>query len=154
MSIFNPWVLLSILLSIIGAFGSGYYKGGNDESARNQIEVAKLNQQARATEQKMVEQSATIFNQLQKVNQDADKKQAQLKSDLATSNLRLFVNLKTSGISVSNDPTNGNTETTGQLDNSISEFLIGITTTGDKAINELNSCIDQYNNAYILLKGK
>ena len=154
MSVFNPWVLLSILLSIIGAFGSGYYKGGNDESARNQIEVAKLNQQARATEQKLVEQSATISNQLQKVNQDADKKQAQLKSDLATANLRLFVNLKTSGVSVSNDPTNGNAEARGQLDNSTGEFLIGLTITGDKAINELNSCIDQYNNAYILLKGK
>jgi len=148
----NPWVLLTIVLSILGAFGSGYYKGESDEFARNQIEVSRLNEQSRASEQKLVEQNSSSIQQLQKVNQDAEKKQTQLRSDLATANLRLFVNTK-GGVSMPSDSSVANRETRGELDESTGNFLISLTTEGDKAINELNSCIDQYNNAYKIMKG-
>jgi len=149
---FNPWVLLGIILSIISAFGSGYYKGENDESARNQIEVARLNEKARSDEQKLVSQNSDSLKQLQKVNQDADQKQTQLRSDLASANLRLFIHTK-SGLSMPSDPSNADREKGSELDQSASNFLISLTTEGDKAINELNSCIDQYNNAYKIMKG-
>lgn len=148
----NPWVLLTIVLSILGAFGSGYYKGESDESARNQIEVSRLNEQSRASEQKLVEQNSSSIQQLQKVNQDAEKKQTQLRSDLATANLRLFVTTK-GGVSMPSDSSTSDRETRGELDESTGNFLISLTTEGDKAINELNSCIDQYNNAYKIMKG-
>ena len=148
----NPWVLLTIVLSILGAFGSGYYKGESDESARNQIEVSRLNEQSRASEQKLVEQNSSSIQQLQKVNQDAEKKQKQLRSDLATANLRLFVTTK-GGVSMPSDSSTSDRETRGELDESTGNFLISLTTEGDKAINELNSCIDQYNNAYKIMKG-
>jgi hypothetical protein len=149
---FNPWVLLGMIVSILGAFGSGYYKGENDESARNQIEVARLNEQARANEQRMVEQNSSSYQQLQKINKDADQKQAQLRSDLASANLRLFIHTK-SGLSMPSDASYADSEKGTQLDQSTSNFLISLTTTGDKAINELNSCIDQYNNVYKIMKG-
>lgn len=148
----NPWVLLTIVLSILGAFGSGYYKGESDEFARNQIEVSRLNEQSRASEQKLVEQNSSSIQQLQKVNQDAEKKQTQLRSDLATANLRLFVTTK-GGVSMPSDSSTSDRETRGELDESTGNFLISLTTEGDKAINELNSCIDQYNNAYKIMKG-
>jgi len=148
----NPWVLLTIVLSILGAFGSGYYKGESDEFARNQIEVSRLNEQSRASEQKLVEQNSSSIQQLQKVNQDAEKKQKQLRSDLATANLRLFVTTK-GGVSMPSDSSTSDRETRGELDESTGNFLISLTTEGDKAINELNSCIDQYNNAYKIMKG-
>ena len=148
----NPWVLLTIVLSILGAFGSGYYKGESDESARNQIEVSRLNEQSRASEQKLVEQNSSSIQQLQKINQDAEKKQKQLRSDLATANLRLFVTTK-GGVSMPSDSSTSDRETRGELDESTGNFLISLTTEGDKAINELNSCIDQYNNAYKIMKG-
>jgi hypothetical protein len=47
MSLFNPWVLLGILMTVLGAFGGGYYKGGEDENARQQVEIASLNAAAR-----------------------------------------------------------------------------------------------------------
>ena len=136
----NPWVLLTIVLSILGAFGSGYYKGESDEFARNQIEVSRLNEQSRASEQKLVEQNSSSIQQLQKVNQDAEKKQKQLRSDLATANLRLFVTTK-GGVSMPSDSSTSDRETRGELDESTGNFLISLTTEGDKAINELNSCI-------------
>ena len=36
MSLFNPWVLLGILMAILSAAGSGYYKGSEDEVTRQQ----------------------------------------------------------------------------------------------------------------------
>jgi hypothetical protein len=51
MSIFNPYVLLGIILAVLGAFGGGYYKGGHDEVTRQQLEIAKLNAEARQKEQ-------------------------------------------------------------------------------------------------------
>ena len=50
MSLFNPYVILGVVLTVLGAFGSGYYKGGNDESQRQQLEIAELNAKARETE--------------------------------------------------------------------------------------------------------
>ena len=44
LSLFNPWVILSVVLAILSAFGTGYYKGGEDEASKQQAEIALLNQ--------------------------------------------------------------------------------------------------------------
>jgi hypothetical protein len=49
MSLFNPYVLLGLVLAVIGSFGGGYWMGLNDEEARQQIEIAGLNTKARET---------------------------------------------------------------------------------------------------------
>ena len=43
MSIFNPYILLAVVLAIVGSFGGGYYKGSKDEVTRQQLEIAALN---------------------------------------------------------------------------------------------------------------
>ncbi len=53
MSLFNPWVLLGIVLAVLGAGTSGYFKGSADEFDRQQLEIAALNAKARETEQKL-----------------------------------------------------------------------------------------------------
>ncbi len=54
MSILNPYVLLGILVAMLSAYGGGYYKGGQDEFAKQQMEIARLNQEARQKEQALV----------------------------------------------------------------------------------------------------
>ncbi len=49
MSLFNPWVLLGIVMAVLSFFGGGYHKGKNDEVTRQQLEIAA---------QKDLEQSA------------------------------------------------------------------------------------------------
>ena len=60
MSIFNPYVLIAIVLSVIGAFGGGYYKGSKDEFNRQQLEIAKLNAEARQKEYESARQPDAI----------------------------------------------------------------------------------------------
>ena len=51
MSLFNPYVLLGIVLAVLSSFGGGYYKGKHDENTRQQLEIARLNEEARQKEQ-------------------------------------------------------------------------------------------------------
>ncbi len=46
MTLFNPYVLLGIVLALLGSFGAGYYSGEQDEYERQQVEIARLNEQA------------------------------------------------------------------------------------------------------------
>jgi hypothetical protein len=147
-SLFNPYVLLGIVLAILGSFGGGYYKGEQNEYDRQQIEIARLNQQARETEQRMGEVAQTYAQTLRKANNVAKVKEDKLRTDIASGERKLFIPVKTS----CPVPSAGNAasaagdsrETRTELDRSVAEALIAITADGDQAIRKLNACIDQY----------
>jgi Tfp pilus assembly protein PilX len=91
-------------------------------------------------ETKMQETVDQTNEQLKKEKKDAETKINSLKSAVADGELRLYV--RTSNNSSS---TCGNTENGAELDRQVAQDLIGITADGDKAIIQLNSCIDLYN---------
>jgi len=149
LSLFNPWVLLGVVLALLGSFGSGYYKGEQDEYERQQIEIARLNEQARETEQRMGEVAQTYAQTLRKANDVAKVKENKLRNDIVSGKLRLFVPVQTPECAVpatEDTPVAvGDTETRAELDPRIAESLVDLTSRGDQAIRSLNACIDQYN---------
>jgi len=112
------------------AFFAGKYKARQEIQA----EVTRI-------ETKMAESSAKANEQLVKEKQNAEIKINSLKSAIADGNLRLYV--RTSEPSCS---ANGASENGAELDRQVAQDLIGITSDGDKAIIQLNACIDFYNN--------
>jgi hypothetical protein len=150
MSLFNPWVLLGILMTVLGAFGSGYYKGGEDENTRQQVEIASLNAKARDTEQAMAKVAETYGQTLRKANDVAKVKEAKLRNDVVSGKLRLFIPVKApdcplqaapdAPVAVGDNSGEASAELTGQA----SEDLIAIASEGDAAIRKLNSCIESY----------
>ena len=148
MSLFNPWVLLGILLAMLGSFGAGYYGGEQDEYERQQIEIARLNEQARETEQRMGEVAQVYAETLRKANDVAKVKETKLRSDIASGKRKLFIPVQAPDCAVpatEDSPTPaGDTETRAELDPRIAESLINLTSRGDQAIRSLNTCIDQY----------
>ena len=148
MSLFNPYVLLGIVLALLGSFGSGYWKGSNDEEAQQQVEIARLNQQARETEQRMGEVAQTYAETLRKANDVAKAKETKLRTDIATGERKLFIPVKAPACPVHTptDPTvaSGSTETRAELDSGVAQALVDLTSRGDQAIRSLNTCIDQY----------
>ena len=149
MSLLNPWVLLGIVLAVFGAGTSGYFKGSADEFDRQQLEIARLNEQARQTEKRMGEVAQTYAQTLRKSNDVAKAKETKLRSDIATGKRKLFIPVKAPECAVHTasdtaSPT-GNTETRAELDSGIAQSLVDITSRGDQAIRSLNACIDQYN---------
>jgi prophage endopeptidase len=148
MSLFNPYVILGIILAILGSFGGGYWKGKDDEQARQQTEIARLNTEARETEQRMAEVAQTYAQTLRKANDVARIKETKLRTDLASGERKLFIPVKAPECAV---PTaadapapSGSAETRAELDPRIAQSLVDLTSRGDQAIRSLNACIDQY----------
>ena len=153
MSLFNPWVLLSILMAVVGAFGSGYYKGGEDENARQQLEIATLNAEARVKEQALITVVQTQSNKLQKANQDAKLAQQKRNLDIDSGALRLRLPVKAPvcPVHTSTDTpaeSRDSVQTSAELDGETAKSLVAITDDGDKAIRQLNACIEAYNTVY------
>jgi hypothetical protein len=148
MSLFNPYVLLGIVLTVLGSFGAGYYSGEQNEYERQQIEIAALNAKARETEQRMGEVAQTYAQTLRKANNVAKAKETKLRTDIASGERKLFIPVKTScPVSAAADSASvagDSRETRTELDRSVAEALIAITADGDQAIRKLNACIDQF----------
>jgi len=160
MSIFNPYILLGIILSIVSAFGGGYYKGGHDEVTRQQLEIAKLNAEARQKEQALVAAVNAQANQLMKANQNAKLQAQKRNSDIESGALKLRIAVKASECSV---PTTADSSASSgadlgnapaELDPTAAKSLVAITDEGDTAIRKLNTCIALYNEAYQTLRSK
>ena len=160
MSLFNPWVILGILIAIGSAFGGGYSKGKHDENVRQQVEIAALNADARQKEQALVAAVNTQSNQLMKANQNAKLLQQKRNSDIDSGALKLRVAVKASECAVhasSDAPvTSGDNSgsASAELDGETSKALIAITDEGDAAIRKLATCVSLYNEALQTLKGK
>jgi hypothetical protein len=158
MSLFNPWVLLGILMAVIGSFGGGYLKGSEDEVSRQQLEIAALNAEARQKEQALITVVQTQSIKLQKANQDAKLAQQKRNADIDSGALRLRIPVKAANcpIPASDDsptPSGDSVQATAELDRETAKSLVAITDDGDKAIQQLNACIDAYNSVYQTLKG-
>jgi len=159
MSLFNPWVLLGILMAVVSSFGGGYFKGKSDEVTRQQLEIAALNAEAREKERVLVSAIQTQATKLQKANQDAKLAQQKRNADIDSGSLKLRIPVKAANcpISTATDttPASGDSvQATAELDPTIAKSLIAITDQGDANTRQLNACIDAYNAAYQTLKGK
>jgi len=148
MSLFNPWVILGILTAVLSSFGGGYFKGEHDEYTRQQIEIAALNAKARETEQAMAQVAQTYGQTLRKANNVAKAKEDKLRADIASGERRLFIPVKAAecALSATSDSSiaSGSTETRAELDSGTAQALVDITSRGDSAIRQLNTCYDQY----------
>ena len=147
MSLFNPWVLLGILMAIGSSFGGGYWKGQDDENTRQQVEIAALNAKARETEQNMAKVANTYAETLRKSQNAARTKETKLRADVASGALRLSIPTQspvcsTSVTAVTAGDNSGETRT--ELSGQVSETLIAIASEGDSAIRKLNQCIQTY----------
>ena len=159
MSLFNPYVLLGIVLSILSAFGGGYFKGKHDEVTRQQLEIAALNAQARAKEQALISAVSTQASKLQKANYDAKLAAKERDSAIASGNLKLRVPIKTPVCPVqaagdSSAPAGDSVQAGAELDPTTARNLVAITDQGDANTRQLNACIDAYNTVYQTLRSK
>ena len=153
MSLFNPWVLLGILMAVMSSFGGGYFKGKSDEVTRQQLEIAKLNQEARQKEQVLVSAIQTQATKLQKANQDAKLAQQKRDADIDSGALKLRLPIKAPNCPISTATDTASTprdsvQATAELDREVAKSLVAITEQGDANTRQLNACIDAYNAAY------
>jgi len=122
--------IATLVICLCLAFFAGKYKARQEIQA----EVSRI-------ETQMEETTAKANEQLKKEKQDAQNKINSLKSAVADGNLRLYVRTNQDSCSAGGASENG-----AELDRQTAQDLISISGDGDKAILQLNSCIDLYNN--------
>ena len=125
---------------VITAFLAGWVVNGwrlQTEVAEKEARILKA---TREKEQQLMQEIENLQNTLWEQQHESEKYINQLKSDIANSRLRLSVPVRNCTNSA---PTTG--EARAELDGKTANDLVSIADDGDRAIRELNYCIDAYN---------
>ena len=142
--------LLSGLIALLLTFGGGYFYGKHVEKEAQQVEVDRLNTEARAKEQALASAVTTTADALRKTNEKA--KIAAKERDAAIDSGALKLRVKTTcPVPASADTAvaagDNRGEASAELDRETAKALVAIAEEGDRAITKLNACITLYNNA-------
>ena len=140
----NPWVILGVLFALAGFYGYGHHKGWVERDAEMQAEIATKNEEARTKEQELAKQLNDQSSKLLEANNVINEKQSSLDRAIRAGRVRLP--------SPSCVQTDGNTsaasgsggQTGGESDAETLRLIAQIAADGDRAINQLNACIDAY----------
>jgi hypothetical protein len=144
--LFNPYVLLGIVLTVLTVFSGGYWKGGKAEAEKQQLEIARLNDEARQKEQALVAAVNTQAVQLVKANNEARVQIKKRNADLAAGVMRLRVPVSCPVQASGDAPAaSGANFGTAELQPETAQALVAITDDADAAVRKLNTCITLYN---------
>jgi hypothetical protein len=142
--------LLSGLIALLLTFGGGYFYGKYVEREAQQVEVDRLNTEARAKEQALATAVTTTADALRKTNEKAKLATKERDAAIDSGALRLRVKA-TCPVPAATDPSVAAGDSGGapsaELDREIAKALVAITDEGNRAIEKLNACITMYNNA-------
>jgi len=139
--------VLGIFLVITGGYYVSDHHGYQRRMAEDQVEIDRLNQEARAKEQELNEKVNQTASALRKANNEAQTKISKLTADVQSGVVRLSIPISSNALCAtdSSRAANGDSTTRAELDAKASANLISITADGDKAIRSLNACIASYN---------
>jgi F0F1-type ATP synthase membrane subunit b/b' len=159
--------VLLALLAIFGIYKYGYSNGWGDRDTEMQLEIAKKNEEARAKEQEMAKAVADKETELRKANDVVSQKQTDLNRLIAAGRVRLPAPscpqaAPSAPVAVGNshqapsqpdrapDPDTGPSDAERQT----LQLIAQIAAEGDRAINQLNACIDAYDNMRNIINGQ
>ena len=150
----NPWVILGVLLALAGFYGYGHHRGWDDRDIEMQAEIATKNEEARLKEQELTKQLNENSTKLMEANNVINEKQSSLDRAIRAGRVRLP---SSSCVQTNGNPTpaSGNSsQEGGQSDTETLRLIAQIAADGDKAINQLNACIDAYQAVMEKVNGK
>jgi hypothetical protein len=141
----NPWMILGAILVAVSVYFYGHHKGWDDRDIEMQAEIAVKNEEARVKEQELTKQLTENSTKLMEANNAITEKQSSLDRAIRAGRVRLP---STSCVQTSSSPTpaSGDSPKAGsESDTEVLRLIAQIIADGDKAINQLNACIDSYN---------
>jgi hypothetical protein len=142
--------LLSGLIALLLTFGGGYFYGKYVEKKAQQVEVDRLNTEARAKEQALAAAVTTTAEALRKTNEKAKLATKQRDAAIDSGALKLRVKTTCPIPAPADTPApagSGGGEASAELDRETAKALVAITDEGNRAIEKLNACISLYNKA-------
>jgi len=135
----NPWMILAAIVVALSAYFYGHHAGYVQKETEDALEIARLNTEMNKKKDEQDAKDATV-------KQEFETKL----SGIIASRPRLYVPVTTSGGCSTSASNNG--QARAELDGQTAEDLIRLVAEGDRAIIDLNSCIDRYNQIRDTLK--
>lgn len=158
-----PWLIIGVLVSLFGTYRVGHHYGWLERDNDMKLAIAKKNEEARKTEQKLTEQINENATKLQETNNVINEKQSALDRAIRAGRVRLPAS---SCVQTPTNPTPAPTDTkaTSQPDRQTDsasdaeratlQAIAEIVAQGDRNTAALNACVDSYNQMRDLLNDK
>ena len=140
----NPWMILGAILVAVSVYFYGHHKGWDDRDIEMQAEIAVKNEEARVKEQELTKQLTENSTKLMEANNAITEKQSSLDRAIRAGRVRLP---STSCVQTNGNPpvASGNSnQAASESDTETLRLIAQIAADGDRAINQLNACIDAY----------
>lgn len=140
------WVyaLIAFVVLVVGTYFYGHHKGWDQRDAEMQAEIAKKNAEARQTEQKLTEQVNASATKLLEANNAINDKQSALDRAIRAGRVRLPTSSCVQPAQGSTAPSGNSNEAPSESERETLRLIAQIAADGDRAINQLNACIDAY----------
>ena len=158
-----PWLLVGLAISLFGTYRGGYHFGWSDRDKEMQIEIAKKNEESRATEQKLNEQLNTTATKLMETTNVVNQKQSALDRAISAGRVRISApscvqaapsaSIATTDTKAASQPDRP-TDTASDAERATIQAIADIVAQGDRNTAALNACVDSYNQMRDLLNGK
>jgi hypothetical protein len=159
-----PYIALAICIALFGSYRGGYHFGWSDRDKEMQIQIAKKNEEARDTEQKLNEQLNANATKLQETTNVINEKQSALDRAIRAGRVRISAPSCPQAPTAATTATPDSKEAASQPDRAPDPApdaeretlaaIAEIVAQGDRNTAQLNACIDAYNEARDLLNGK
>jgi CelD/BcsL family acetyltransferase involved in cellulose biosynthesis len=140
----NPWMILGAIFVAVSVYFYGHHRGWDERDAEMQAEIAVKNEESRVKEQELAKQLNEQSSKLLEANNAITEKQSSLDRAIRAGRVRLP---STSCVQTNGNPpsASGNSnQAASESDTETLRLIAQIAADGDKAINQLNACIDAY----------
>jgi flagellar capping protein FliD len=140
----SPTLILGAIFACLTAYFYGHHAGFVDRDQEMQAEIAAKNEQVRQTEHKLNEQLSATSTQLSEANNAINEKQSALDRAIRAGRVRLPSPSCVQAAGGTAAPS-GNQQAGSESDTETLRLIAQIAADGDRAVNQLNACIDAYN---------
>ena len=148
----NPWMILGAIVAASLVYFYAHHAGYVKRDQEMQLEIAKLNGEARQKEQKLSEDLNQTSTQLKEANDVVTKKQTDL--DVAIRAGRVRLNSSCVPATPGSTTTSGNNSEASESERETLRLIAQLAAEGDRAINELNACIAAYEQVRATINGQ
>lgn len=145
MLIRNPWIILGLLFAVSTAYFYGHHAGFVDRDQEMQIEIGKKNEEARERESAVRADLDATETKLKEANDAITQKQSALDRAISTGRVRFPAPRCVQANAGTAAPTSNRDEGSTESERETLRLIAAIAGDGDKAIVQLNACIDAYN---------
>jgi FtsZ-interacting cell division protein ZipA len=141
----NPWIILGALSAVLTAYFYGHHAGFVQRDQEMQIEIGHKNEEARERESAVRAELDTAQTNLKEANDAITQKQTALDRAITTGRVRFPAPRCVQADASPTTPAVDRAEAQAESDRETLRLIAAIAGDGDKAIVQLNACIDSYN---------